>query len=73
MGNPTLDHTSEDQVLCDSLIESDKDADRILSDRICRKSWIKIRVKVSTEEGKVTFQLKFLAFQALLAQNKILL
>lgn len=38
----TLDHTSGDQVLCDSLTESDKDADRIVSDRICSKIKIKI-------------------------------
>lgn len=50
---PTLDHTSGDQVLCDSLTESDKDADRIVSNCIGGKSWIKIRVRF-TEENKRT-------------------
>lgn len=48
---PTLDHTSGDQVLCDSLAECDKDADRIVSNSICGKSWITIRVKFTAEEN----------------------
>lgn len=51
MGNPTpptLDHTSGDQVLADSLIESDNDADRIVSDCIFSKRSGETRLPLKT-------------------------